>query len=138
MTMRRSMQSDGAIKSAVYDATRKIMIGCFNGLMVAGNRVKKTSQMLCPEDSGTLRRSCLGPTISTRGTKMIAEIAYTTYYAVYVHECNRNYHKPGSQWKFLETAMQLNSFNCRRDIIEGITRATMGSQGAAAGGAKGA
>lgn len=37
-----------------------------------------------------------------------AIIGFTAAYAVYVHEIDKNYRKPGSSWKFLELALMEN------------------------------
>ena len=52
---------------------------------------------------------------------LVVEIGYTAYYAVFVHEIDKNYRKPGSSWKFLELALMRTSA-IKRIIVNRIKR----------------
>jgi hypothetical protein len=75
------------------------------GLMQGALVVKRRSMQLTPHDTGNLKGTCYTKLIEHKGMP-VAEIGYTAAYAIYVHEINRNYKKPGTQWKYLETAMK--------------------------------
>jgi hypothetical protein len=44
-------------------------------------------------------------TRTNRGNTLKAEVGYTAYYAVFVHEIDKAYRKPGSSWQFLAKAI---------------------------------
>lgn len=63
------------------------------------------------EDAGELKaahQSGLGRARGrTRAGKTLrAEVGYTAYYSIFVHEIDKAYRKPGSSWKFLEKAIR--------------------------------
>lgn len=45
-------------------------------------------------------------------------VGFSAYYAIYVHEIQKAYKAPGTQWKYLETAVKENSQKIL-DIIRG-------------------
>ena len=79
----------------------------------------KSSQPLTPsfddkkEDAGRLsndfsRGVSAGKSRMNRQKQPVAEIGYTAYYAVYVHEIDKAY-RGGKSWKFLESALIENA-----------------------------
>ena len=48
---------------------------------------------------------------------IIGEIGYTAYYAVYVHEIEKEYRKPGSSWKYLENTIKENAIKVLDFIV---------------------
>jgi len=88
------------------------------GVRAAAMTVKARSQELTPHDTGTLVGSAHVRTWEfPEGPGGV--IYYEAAYAPYVHEIQaRNYTKPGTQWKFLETALKEKS----REIIRIINR----------------
>lgn len=81
------------------------------GLVVLGR-----ARELTPVDTGNLINSSDILVGRVRG-KWTVEVFYTAEYAPIVHETNRKYRKPGSQWKFLETAVN-SSVQHVLDIIQ--------------------
>jgi len=87
----------------------KIQGGTKAGLIEAGMMIKNKAGKYTPiGDTGNLLGSAY--TIPT-GTKMepSQEIGYTAAYAVFVHEIDKHYRRPGSSWKFLERALKENT-----------------------------
>jgi hypothetical protein len=74
------------------------------GLATAGLIVKAESMRMTPVDSGDLINSAYTDPYDTFSGPGV-EIGYTAEYAPHVHEHDVHYRKPGSQWKFLETAL---------------------------------
>jgi hypothetical protein len=70
------------------------------GLIVLGE-----ARVLTPVDTGNLINSSYTESFQNGKGEWGVEIGYTAEYAVAVHETNRAYRKPGSQWKYLETAL---------------------------------
>ena len=87
------------------------------GVTAAALKVKAESMKLTPVDTGNLKASAY---VNFPAIKNIpsAEIGYTASYAVFVHEINNNYIAPGTQWKFLETAL----FSNQKEILNIIKR----------------
>lgn len=74
-------------------------------LLKGGTRVLKTARKYTPVDTGNLINSSgIRSWRNERGHRVV-EIYYSATYAVYVHEIQKNYRKPGSSWKFLERAL---------------------------------
>jgi len=84
------------IKSEMLEAGYKTIITQW------ANEVLRQSQMMCPVDTGTLRRSGRVTTLSSSPLKM--QIGYTAEYAIYVHEIPANH--PVGQWKYLSTPFE--------------------------------
>ena len=59
-----------------------------------------------PAADGAIVGSAKSALSSAKGPTAI--IGFTAAYAVYVHEIDKNYRKPGSSWKFLELALMEN------------------------------
>lgn len=67
-------------------------------LFIEGNKIMRASQMECPVDTGTLRRSAyVAPPTGQRNP--IVELGYGTNYALAVHEINKKYRV--GKWRFL-------------------------------------
>lgn len=76
------------------------------------------SFLLCPEDTGALRRSLVVDVRTNVNGNVVGTVGYGSprfkpvkkghnypcEYAVYVHEIDKAYKFPGTQWKYLETA----------------------------------
>ena len=83
------------------------------GMRQAALLVKGRAQRLTPVDTGNLKGSTYVEVFNTpHGWG--AEIGYTAYYAVFVHEINKNYRSPGTGWKFLERALSQS----QKEILE--------------------
>jgi hypothetical protein len=101
-------------------------------MRTAGLMIRREATPLTPIAAiagGTLRGSQFNTVYKDTGGQWSAEIGYTASYAPYVHEINKHYVAPGTQWKFLETAI----FRRTADIL-----ALFGKEldvGAGAGGA---
>jgi hypothetical protein len=82
---------------------------------LVGLLVRRAAAPLTPIDKGNLRGSQGHKVISgvTSGEIGVV-IYYTASYAPYVHEIDKNYQSPGTQWKFLETALMQNT----KEILE--------------------
>lgn len=85
--------------------------------------VKARSVRLTPVKYGDLRKSSYINVYKT-GQGFNAEIGYTAAYAVYVHEIDKAYKAPGTQWKFLETALAMS----QQEILM-ILKANMSVEG---------
>ena len=82
------------------------------GLQEAGLLIKGRSQRITPHDTGFLVGSAY--TVPLKGGQ-VQEIGYMASYASFVHEIQfQNYSKPGTSWKFLETAMKQSA----KDVIK--------------------
>lgn len=91
----------------------KIKNNTYIGMQRVVLLVKASSMRRTPVDKGNLRASCYSEVRKTpSGFKGI--IGYTAYYALYVHEINKNYRKPGTSWKFLEKVLKEN----RKKILD--------------------
>lgn len=95
------------------------------GVVAAALHVKGEAMRRAPVDTGNLVNSAYvvwprggdtggtadggivgGAKMSTQQAgKPTAIIGFTAAYAVYVHEIDKHYRKPGSSWKFLELAL---------------------------------
>lgn len=87
------------------------------GLREAALLIRRRAQQLAPHDTGHLEGSAYTEAYDTP-LGPGAEIGFMALYAVFVHEIDRNYRKPGSQWKYLETAINEN----HQKILEVIKR----------------
>ena len=85
------------------------------GMRHAALVVRKRSQELTPVKTSNLKGSA-GTEVYDTAKGLGAVIYYTAYYAVYVHEIDKNYRV--GQWKFLETALKEKS----REIVSIIRR----------------
>ena len=92
------------------------------GMWQAGQLVKRDALPITPKQTGHLRNSCYVNVYESAALAFVsgikgpvAEIGYTAEYAPIVHE-TPIYHptEPGTQWKFLETALKNNT----RRILE--------------------
>lgn len=89
------------------------------------------SQLLCPVDTGLLRRS--GEIVERFGnTEPSVEISYSAPYAVYVHEDLSKRHNPPTSAKFLEIAMAHQEADFIADMLGAVSSHIEG--GSAAGG----
>jgi hypothetical protein len=79
--------------------------------------VRDESLRLCPIDTGLLRSTIYVYVRKFSGGSMAGQISYNTPYAVYVHENPDAYHKPPTQWKFLEVP-----WNQRRNGMVGAIK----------------
>jgi hypothetical protein len=68
------------------------------------NQILKRAKELCPVDTGELKKSGEVVHRGGRGLKRY-EVRFTAPYAIYVHEILEYYHKPPTQAKFLEAAV---------------------------------
>jgi len=75
------------------------------GMRLVGLMVEGKSKRLCPVGvTGNLIGSWYAKTSDTpEGPSLV--MGYSTDYALHVHEHDRHYRKPGSQWKFLEAPL---------------------------------
>lgn len=71
--------------------------------------VRRDAARLTPVRNGDLIRSQYGEVYRDAQGGYSGVIGYTMSYAPYVHEINKRYRKPGSQWKYLETALKNNA-----------------------------
>ena len=81
------------------------------GLRAALLMLRSAATPLTPIETGNLRGSCY-TLVYQDGKELVGEIGYTAYYAAYVHEIDKHYIAPGTQWKFLETAMKERGRDC--------------------------
>jgi len=113
---------------------KKIEGNISKGLPLAALHVRAKAQEYAPIDEGNLRASAFtiapdksvddnpgfkGKQASGMGTdhalainenkalvnNLTAVVGFSAYYAVYVHEIDKNYKAPGVSWKFLEKAL---------------------------------
>lgn len=76
------------------------------GLQKAGFLILNRSVILTPIEWGYLRKAARAKALQEQGERPYLEIGYYgNDYAIYVHEINKRYRAPGTQWKFLETAV---------------------------------
>jgi hypothetical protein len=99
--------------SEVTKNLNKILQGldrtCKGAMHAALLMVRRRATPLTPVDTGNLRRS-MGTQVEKQGQAgYTGVIYYTSAYAPYVHEINKNYRAKGTQWKFLETALWQSS-----------------------------
>ncbi len=90
----------------------------FAGMWEAVLIVVRRSKELTPVDTGNLINSAYVNVTQDAGGQAVGEIGYTAAYAPFVHEVEREYKKPGSQWKFLETALKEKA----PDVLEALRR----------------
>jgi len=100
-------------------AIKRITQGCWDGVREGAEIVREEALRLCPKDTGRLRESCPKPVIDRRGPTIFGTIEFRAPYAIYVHECNRAYRTPGTQWKYLETALHKMARPAVRQAIIG-------------------
>lgn len=87
---------------------------CKGAMYQALLMVRRRAVPLTPIKHGDLRRS-IGQRVEKQGEAgYTGTIYYTATYAPYVHEINKHYLAPGTQWKFLETALYQSS----NDILQ--------------------
>lgn len=77
----------------------------FIGMWVVGKKIEGKSKRLCPVGAtGNLIGSWYAD-ISDTPDGLSLVMGYSADYALHVHEHDRHYRKPGSQWKFLEAPL---------------------------------
>lgn len=100
------------LQAQIKDMRHRTVAGVWKAaLVVKAASIKKT-----PVATGFLRNSAY-TTAFEEMSGPVAEIGYTASYAIYVHEINKHYRKPGTSWKFLQLALEENRERILR-IIE--------------------
>ena len=87
------------------------------GLLAAGHIILKRSKQLTPVATEHLR-GFTDVVSHGSGNNAGVTISYNASYAIFVHEVEGAYHKPPTQWKFLETAI----IEKRGDALEAIRK----------------
>lgn len=87
--------------------------------------IESTSKPLCPVRTGNLINSWFGRVRKTGGL-LLAEVGYGASYALAVHEIDRLYRKPGSQWKYLEAAIASKTKEILAALKASATRGLLG------------
>ena len=129
--------------SEVTKNLNKILTGldrsCRGAMYQALLMVRREATPLTPVKSGDLRRS-IGTQVDKQGEAgYVGIIYYTSAYAPLVHETNRAYRAPGTQWKFLETALYRRSndilrlFGSAVDVKKLMNPPAIGDAGASGG-----
>lgn len=81
---------------------KKTEAGLHRGLVRAGFRLQRESQLVVPIDTANLKGSAFTRNIGGHGGKADIVVGYTAEYAIYVHEIVEAQHKEGKQAKYLE------------------------------------
>ncbi len=79
---------------------RRSRAGMYRAVNIVGGQAK----VYTPVDTSNLINSQYTDVIE-QAQGITGIIGYTASYAMEVHEIDRNYRKPGSRWKYLETAL---------------------------------
>ena len=95
-------------------------------LYKSGHYILGVALPLTPIDLGNLRGSSfVEPVEDENGPGVV--IGYTANYAAYVHETNKNYVAPGTQWKFLETAVNRSREFVVKEAVKELKRINRGT-----------
>ena len=109
-----SLEGSSTVVRNLNSALKNVDLSCKGAMHAALLMVRRAATPLTPVDTGDLRRSVGTRVISQGHCGYTGLIYYTSDYAPYVHEINKRYRAPGTQWKFLETALQRESNNILR------------------------
>lgn len=87
---------------------KKTEVKLTRGLIAAGRRLQRESQLVVPIKTGNLKGSAFTRNMGGKGKTADIVVGYTAGYAIYVHELIHSQHKEGKQAKYLEEPARIH------------------------------
>lgn len=120
----------GSIKSKRRSFDRQFGLGVQNGLVAAGEVLKKASNDIAPIESGALIEESFSTPKPLAGMDTVVHIGYgppgkeSETYAIEQHEMFEIKKRAGRQWKYLETPTRDKKVQADmiRAVTEGVNR----------------